>query len=137
MPPQKPALAGETAEKHDASQATWIATARVVAIVVGCGISVAAFYWAGVRERQRIHETLGVRSDWRADDLINKITQAAAPVQALAAFAASQASVNAEEFGKFAARARADSPVARLTWYRLVADGERDSFVDAVRRDRD
>ncbi|HSE11331.1 MAG TPA: CHASE domain-containing protein [Rudaea sp.] len=137
MPLQKPALAGETADKHDASQATWIATARVVAIVVGCGISAAAFYWSGVREQQRIHETLSVRSDWRADDLVNKITQAAAPVQALAAFVASQTSVNAEEFGRFAAQARAGGPVARLAWFRLVADGERDSYVDAVRRDRD
>lgn len=137
MPSQRPVASGGTADRHDANQAFWTGAARVVAIVAGCVISAAAFYWTGVSEQQRIQQVLKVRSDWRADDLADKITHAAAPVQALAAFVASQVSVHAEEFGAFAARARGDGPVARLTWSRLVADAERDSFVSAVRQNRD
>ena len=124
-------------DKDHAPQALWTATVRVLVLVAGCAISIAAFYWTGLNEQQRIVEVLKLRSEWRADDLADKLAQAVAPVQALAIFVASQAAVTAEEFSAFAARAHGDDPAARLTWSPLVADGVRDSFVEAIRTSRD
>jgi len=78
-----------------------------------------------------------LRSDWRADDLTNKIMQAVAPVHAVGVFVASQANVNVDEFSAFAPSAHGVEPAARLAWSRLVADGERDAFVNEVRGRRD
>lgn len=123
--------------KDHAPQALWTAAVRVVVLVAGCAISIAAFYWTGLNEQRRIVEVLQLRSDWRADDFANKLMQAVAPVQALALFVSSQAGVNAEEFSAFATHAHGDDPAARLTWSPLITDSERDSFVNGIRASRD
>src|ERR1700730_16662374 len=73
----------------------------LVVLVVGAGISAAAFVTAGAAEERRIHERLEFRADWRANDLEHKISSELLGTLAVATMIATAADPAAETFDAF------------------------------------
>ena len=113
-------------------------------LILVFGLGMTAFLYAQTKsaDDRRVHDTIDLRSTWRARDLQHKFLAMADPIDALAGFmfvsgdiATDGNKIYRDEFRRFAVIAKGTDSIARLLWAPLVSSEMRAGYEAAVRQE--
>lgn len=108
----------------------WHRAVPVIILVAGALLSFALFQAVTLAEQQRVRNVIELYAEWRSGDIKHRLVSAVDAVEATAAFMASVRDLPGADkaFQRFVVQARADGPVARITWAPWIRNGERAAF---------